>query len=130
MLTTSPCSTKIRRIWRRRAPMAISTAISRARSATVIVSTTRIFSPATNVISPMKSAVTSFSRLSARNSARFSSIQVVDGETLARAAQQIVGHALAASSSFVTRTSSRLTTSPTPASACAEASVTNPQFAS
>ncbi len=57
--------------------MDISTAMSRALSVTIIESTTRIFNPATNVISPMKIAVTSFSRRNARKSAKFCSIQLV-----------------------------------------------------
>src|SRR6266699_1675690 len=74
-----PCHRKTLRTCARREPIASNTAMSFALSVTVMDRTTRMFNPATNVISPMKMAVTSFSRRSARKSARFSSIHVVAG---------------------------------------------------
>ncbi len=73
----SPATEKCGEFVSRRAPIDISTAMSRALSVTVMESTTRTLSPATKVISPMKIAVTSFSSRSARNRARFSSTQVL-----------------------------------------------------
>src|ERR1041385_1031384 len=56
----NPCMRKMLRNCRDCDPMDRNTAMSLARSVTVIESTTKIFKPATSVISPIKMAVTNF----------------------------------------------------------------------
>ena len=77
MPISTPCSMKMRRICSCRAPIDMSTAMSRYFSITIITSVMKIFSAATSSIRPITMMVTSRSIFSAPRSCLLRSIQVV-----------------------------------------------------